>query len=125
MGTGRPGSTALRQLLESHDLGETESSWEVRTAQVLEGAGLGRPARQRHIRANGKTIARADLAYPEARLVIEYDSDRWHHGVTRRHDDAARRNALRTHGWTVLEVTSAQLRRPAQLVEQIRLLLAA
>ena len=57
--------------------------------------------RQYQVRANGKLIARVDLAYPEARLVIEYDSDQWHTGVVRRHEDADRRNQLRAAGWTV------------------------
>lgn len=91
-GTGRRGSTALRELIARRDVGRSDSGWEVRAVQLLEGAGLGAPARQHPIRAHGHLIARADLAYPEHRIVVEYDSDRWHAGVTRRHRDAARRN---------------------------------
>jgi very-short-patch-repair endonuclease len=70
-------------------------------------------------------IAIADLSYPDARLVIEYDSDQWHHGVKRRHRDAERRNQLRALGWTVLEVTPAQLRARSTFVAAVRAVLNA
>jgi hypothetical protein len=57
--------------------------------------------------------------------VIEYDSDAWHTGVTRRHRDADRRNRLRALGWTVVEVTPATLRDPGSFVALVRSLLAA
>jgi very-short-patch-repair endonuclease len=125
MGTGRAGSAALRGLIARRDLGRTESGWEVRTAQLLVAAGFPPPARQHSIRVEGKVIARVDLAYPESKLVLEYDSDQWHSGTSRRHRDAARRNELKALGWTVLEVTPAQLQAPANLLQQVSLVLAA
>jgi len=125
MGTGRPGSSALRALLERHQLGATDSRWEICTAQLLEAEGFGAPVRQHPIHADGKLIARADLAYPGVKLVIEYDSDQWHDGTARRHRDAARRNRLRSLGWTVIEVTPAQLRDPKRLLRDVALMLAA
>jgi very-short-patch-repair endonuclease len=115
MGTGRPGSASLRALLDRHQLGEADSAWEVKTAQLLEGAGFDSPTRQYSVRDDGREIARADLACPDQRVILEYDSDQWHTGTSRRHKDAARRNRLRALGWTVLEVTPAQLRTPAEL----------
>jgi very-short-patch-repair endonuclease len=125
MGTGRRGSAELRALLDRHDLGHADSGWEVRTAQLLVAAGFAPPIRQHPIQVNGKEIARADLAYPDAHLILEYDSDQWHHGTTRRHRDARRRNRLRAHGWTVLEVTPATLRAPASFVADVTHVLAA
>jgi hypothetical protein len=116
LGTGRPGSTSLRRLLERDDLGRTDSGWEVRTSQALEHAGLPRPVRQHEVRVDGRAIAEPDLSYPEAWIAFEYDSDRWHTGVARRHADAERRNRLRALGWTVIEVTPASLRHPDALV---------
>ncbi len=123
LGTGRRGSSALRALLERHQLGASDSGWEVRTAQLLEAAGFGMPVRQHPIYARGEVVARADLAYPDVHLVLEYDSDQWHDGTVRRHRDAARRNRLRSLGWTILEVTPAQLRAPKQLLNEVALLL--
>lgn len=81
--------------------------------------------RQHSIRSHGREIARVDLAYPEHRIAVEYDSDRWHTGVGRRHRDAACRNRLRGLGWTVIEVTPPQLRDPAGLVAVVEAVLAA
>jgi very-short-patch-repair endonuclease len=125
MGTGRRGSNALRELIARRGLGSTESGWEVRTEQVLVGAGFAAPRRQYSVRHHGKEIARVDFAYPEARVVLEYDSDTWHAGTMRRHRDAARRNQLRALGWTVIEVTASQLRHPAQLIAAVSAILAA
>lgn len=51
-----------------------------------------------------------DLALPEKRLALEYDSDRWHVGSERINRDAKRRNALVGMGWTVITVTNGQIR---------------
>lgn len=122
LGQGRSGSTMLRTLLSQRTLGRTGSRWELRTARILTAAGLPEPVRQHEVGDDGVFVARVDLAYPDARVVLEYDSDEWHHGVARRHRDAERRNALRAAGWTVIEVTPALLRRPDVLV---RVVLAA
>jgi hypothetical protein len=119
-GKGRRGSGALRRLLESRVLGASASGWEVRTARLLAAAGLGEPARQYEVRVRGRLIARLDLAYPEYRIAIEYDSDEWHHGVARRHRDIERRNRLRANGWTVVEVSAAQLRAPDSLIATVQ-----
>jgi very-short-patch-repair endonuclease len=124
-GTGRRGSTALRGLIAGRDVGRSDSAWEVRAAQLLARSGLGRPVRQHSIRLRGREIARVDLAYPEHLIAVEYDSDQWHSGVDRRHRDAARRNRLRSLGWTVIEVTPGQLRDPTELLDAVRLVLAA
>ena len=65
MGPERRGSSELRALLDRHDLGRTDSRWEVATARILESAGYGAPVRQHPISSNGKEVARADLAYPD------------------------------------------------------------
>jgi hypothetical protein len=125
LGSGRRGSSTLRALLDQRGLGRSDSTPEVELAQLLERAGFGRPERQYEVRANGRRVARADLAYPATRIAIEYDSDQWHAGVARRHRDAARRNRLRALGWTVIEVTPDQLRYPELLFRTLRAVLAA
>jgi hypothetical protein len=125
LGTGRPGSANLRRLLERDDLGRTDSGWEVRTSQFLERAGLARPVRQHEVRVRGTVVARPDLSYPDARIALEYDSDRWHTGTAQRHADAERRNRLRALGWTVIEVTPPTLRRPDDLIALVATALAA
>ena len=125
LGPGRPGSSTLRRLLDARGLGGSDSGWEVKVAQMLEAAGLGTPVRQHPVRLSGRVVARLDLAYPDALVAIEYDSDRWHSGVARRHADAERRNRLRALGWTVIEITPDALRHPVDLVRLVATVLAA
>jgi hypothetical protein len=116
---GVAGATALRRLLDRH-LGDTDSRWEVRVAQILRVAGLPEPVRQLPV-ATPSGTRYVDLGYPGPPIVvIEYDSDRWHSGTARRHADAGRRNALRLAGCVVVEVTPALVRRPAELVATVR-----
>jgi very-short-patch-repair endonuclease len=73
--------------------------------------------------AAGRFVARVDLAYPQHRLAIEYDGDH-HRGRASFRRDAARLNALRMCGWTVLRFTADDvLRHPSRVVAQVRALL--
>ena len=51
----------------------------------------------------------ADLFWPDARLIVEYDSDCWHTGSDRIAADAVRRNALLHMGFTVITVGRQQI----------------
>lgn len=56
----------------------------------------------------GLTLARADLAYPDAKLAVEYDgADR----LERRHEerDGYRDARLATYGWDTVRVTAGDL----------------
>jgi very-short-patch-repair endonuclease len=79
---------------------KSESPMETRLRVVLTSSGLRRPEAQWEVfdRA-GHFVGRLDLAYPEARLGVEYDgADHW---KQRRADDR-RRDAIRATGWEVL-----------------------
>lgn len=52
----------------------------------------------------------ADLCWPEARLIVEYDSDREHASPPSIASDAARRDALAAMGYGVLTVTNDQIK---------------
>jgi len=89
-GTGRSGSGALRELLDSRgDAVSTGSALEVELERLLVRGGLPRPARQHAITHSGRTI-HVDLAYPDRRLAIEFDSFRWHTGRAKLDNDADR-----------------------------------
>ena len=79
---GRPGGPTLRQLLEARapDRRPTESVMETRLLQALRAHGLPEPVPQYEVWPGGAFIGRVDLAYPEARIAIEYDSDEFHTG---------------------------------------------
>jgi len=77
-----------------------ESPMESRLRLSLVRAGFDPPVSQYVVRnTQGDFVARADLAYPEHRIVIEYDGAL--HWEQRREDDR-RRDAMRALGWTVL-----------------------
>ncbi len=57
-----------------------------------------------------KRAYRGDLCWPEAGVVIEYDSDAAHTGPQRIADDTRRRNTLAERGITVVGITWRQVR---------------
>ena len=72
--------------------------------RLLLGRGLPRPTLQHPV---GRY--RVDLAYPERRIAIEYDSFRWHEVRRSRAATLARRNDLEAAGWHVLIAAEADL----------------
>lgn len=59
----------------------------------------------------GEWLARADLAWPAQRVIVEYDG-LVHLDEQRRRSDAQRRNLLQEAGWLVIVFTAADLKRP-------------
>jgi hypothetical protein len=115
-GKGYAGSQKLAALLARDQLGRTDSGWEVRVAHVLTDAGYPEPVRQLGVETS-LGLLHVDLGYPGPTVVaFEYDSDRFHSGRSQRHRDVERRNALRTAGCLVVEVTAALVRDPDRLV---------
>jgi hypothetical protein len=112
---GRPGGPKLRQLLGALDPERrpTDSEMEVLTLQAIRAAGLPEPVTQHEVWAGGRFVGRVDLAYPDARIAIEYDSDEHHTGRLATRRDRARRHDLITAGWLPIDVGPADLRRGA------------
>ena len=57
-----------------------------------------------------KATYRPDLAWPEQRLIVEYDSDLHHRAKADAIADAKRRNALQDAGWRVVALTWDQVK---------------
>jgi very-short-patch-repair endonuclease len=115
---GAPGTKHLQDVLDLADP-RAESVMESRLRVLLVRSGLPIPAVQYELRCDGLVVARFDLAYPTARLAIEYDG-----GM---HDDRLdRRRDLRTGqlGWYTARFTAADMRRPQATVDTVRRLLA-
>lgn len=99
----------------------SESPMESVVRWLIIEAGLPCPDVQHVVRdASGAFLARADFAWPEQRVIAEFDGD-----VHREREvfvkDVRRQNALVAAGWTILRFTSADvLGRPEYVVEQIR-----
>ena len=117
--TGR-GSARARVVLPVADP-RAESPMESVLRWILHEAGLPAPDLQYVVRDGAAGfLARADLAWPEQRVIVEFDGD-----VHRERDvfvgDLRRQNRLIAAGWTVLRFTSADvLGRPQEVVAEIR-----
>lgn len=97
-----------------HDLAEpAESPMETRLRWLLLQAGLPPPQVQARL-----SFGRADLYYPSARLVIEYDGANHRDRLI---EDNRRQNVLLKAGFRLLRFTAADLRdRSAQIVADVR-----
>ncbi len=117
--TGR-GSARARSVLPVADA-RAESPMESVLRWLLHVAGLPVPDLQFGVRSvGGAFLGRADLAWPDHRVLVEFDGN-----VHRDRDvfvnDVRRQNQLVAAGWVVLRFTSADvLGRPDDVVAQIR-----
>ncbi|MGY1632766.1 DUF559 domain-containing protein [Geodermatophilus sp. SYSU D01186] len=117
---GGRGSARAREVLPVADP-LAESPMESVLRWLLHAAGLPSPVLQHVVRGvDGCPLARADLAWPDLRVIVEFDGD-----VHRERDvfvnDLRRQNRLVAAGWTVLRFTSADvLGRPHEVVAEIR-----
>jgi hypothetical protein len=98
---------------------KSESPMETRVRLLLVLAGLPPPTAQLIIRDRaGRIVARADLGYEAARLLVEYDGAL--HWEQRRADDR-RRDLLRELGWEIVVVSSEDYyRTPELIVSRVR-----
>lgn len=101
-----------------------ESPMETRLRWLLFQAGLPRPQVQTNLHdSQGRFVGRADLYYPQARLVIEFDGSSHRERLV---EDNRRQNLLVNAGFALLRFTSADLReRPDTVVAQVRRALTA
>jgi hypothetical protein len=114
---GRWGVRRVRRAVDHVD-GRSESppeSW-VRVACVL--GGLPAPVPQYEIVHGGAWLARVDLAWPEQRVVVEYEGEHHFDGLQIARDDA-RLARLTAAGWTVIRLSAADLRSMDDVVRRI------
>jgi very-short-patch-repair endonuclease len=115
--SGRPGVGPLRDLAGM--AAPAESPMETRLRWLLIQARLPRPEVQANLHdANGRFVGRADLYYPTAHLVLEYDGG--NHRERLREDDR-RQNLLINAGFHLLRFTAADIYgRPDVVQAQVR-----
>jgi very-short-patch-repair endonuclease len=99
-----------------------ESAPESRVRVALALAGL-EPVPQHEVRVDGRFIARVDLAWPEARLALEYEGAYHFEGIQIVRDDA-RFERLIAAGWRVIRLSAADLRDLDGVVARVREALA-
>jgi very-short-patch-repair endonuclease len=96
---------------------------ETRLRVALVRTGLAAPEVQyRIVDEYGFTLARVDLAYPAAKLAIEYDGSA-HFDRRRAERDRQRDAELAGHGWQTVRLVADDLAGLPQTVRRVRLLL--
>jgi very-short-patch-repair endonuclease len=119
---GRKGVKRFRRVV---DLAEpkAESPMETRLRLVLVLGGLPRPQVQANLEdEHGDFVGRADLYYPQKRLVIEYDGTTHRDSVV---EDDRRQNRLVGAGYIVLRFAASDMAWPKAIVIRVRSLLRA
>jgi very-short-patch-repair endonuclease len=101
----------------------SESPQESRLRVLLRTAGLTPVPQYVVLDAQGRFVARVDLAFPEYRIAIEYDGA-WHAEPGQLARDRRRLNELVAAGWTVLHVTAADLHDASALIAKVLRVLA-
>nr|WP_246406213.1 DUF559 domain-containing protein [Modestobacter versicolor] len=82
-------------------------------------AGLPHPVPQYAVHDDGRFLGQVDLAWPEAKLVVEYEGAHHFEGLQIVRDDE-RYARLTTAGWRVIRLGSADLRDLDAVVVRIR-----
>lgn len=118
---GRAGARRLRSLAVL--AAPAESPMETRLRWLLIQRGLPRPEVQTNLYdVNNRFVGRADLYYPAARLVLEYDGANHRDRLV---EDNRRQNRLLNAGFGLLRFTAADIHNQPEIVEaQVRRALA-
>ena len=121
--SGRGARRAREALTLLDDGGESAKETEMRL--LLLRAGIGQLAANHTVRdAQGRFVARVDLALVHLRIAIEYEGDH-HRDPAQWRRDIARRRRLEALGWTYLPVTQADLSDPRSLLADLRAAIAS
>jgi very-short-patch-repair endonuclease len=120
---GRDGTASLQSLLTYlGDDAPSESALEVLAARMLRKSDLPRPERQVDVVAFGEKF-RLDFAWPEAKVVLECDGEKWHAFEHDRERWSAIVAATKFH---IVWATWRRLKRePTQLLAELEELLRA
>ena len=118
---GWPGGRRLRAVIDGRSVNAAphDSHLKVVLARALVRAGLPDAVRQQPIEILPAILVHVDLAYPDARLVIEVDHRSWHSGEQAALDKR-RDRLVRIAGFDTVRVTDDDLRhRMSETVEQL------
>ncbi|WP_171058210.1 DUF559 domain-containing protein [Modestobacter altitudinis] len=116
-GRGRKGVVRVRRAVALVDP-RAESAPESRVRVALVMSGL-TPVPQFEVWAAGVLLGRADLAFPEGKVLVEYEGAHHFDGVQIARDDA-RIARLEAAGWRVIRLSAADLRDLDGVVARVR-----
>lgn len=116
---GRRGIVEVRKLVQLADA-RAESPMESEARLVFIDGGLPMPELQYEIRDLHGKLWRVDFAWPDAKLVAEYDSVEWHANSDAWRHDRMKSARLAECGWTTVPMVVDDVRKyPNELVRRI------
>ncbi|PPL19707.1 hypothetical protein GY24_04360 [Microterricola pindariensis] len=120
------GATALRWALE-HVRGGVDSPQETRLRLTLVAHGFAEPVIGLPVLVDhGTLLLHPDLAWPNLRLVLEYEGDEHRESKRRFRADIRRREKFEAAGWRVIRVTADDLGEELDaFIERVRTILTA
>lgn len=120
---GRTGVGTIRPLVKERLSWSqlSESALEDRFLSLIRRNGLPSPDSQYSLSdENGGFVGRFDFAYPQARVLIELDSERWHMDAASFQRDRQKQNAAHAMGWVVYRFTWRQISaRPDDIINTL------
>ena len=99
------------------------SPQETRLRLVIGRSRLPAPIAQYRVLVDSRVVARVDFAWPDLKVVVEYDG-LWHAEPGQFARDRRRLNRLHAAGWRVFFVTAADLHQPERLIARLAAFLA-
>lgn len=117
-GAGIWGVRRAREVFELAD-GRSESPPETQVRLLMHRAELPEPIPQFEVRLAGRFVARVDFAWPDRRVILEYDGAH-HADQLQMRRDRSRLNDLVTEGWVVLHATASDLHDPTRMLHVLR-----
>lgn len=112
------GATRMRAALTLIRAG-VESPMETITRLAILDAGFSEPVVGHRVFDGSTFVGRVDLAYPDAKVAVEYDGE-YHWEKEQAMKDLGRINRLQQAGWTVIRVTNRDLAKPTAFFAQLR-----
>ena len=106
---GRRGIVAVRDLIPLAD-GLAESPMESEARLAMIDGGLPIPELQYEIIDGNGDLRRVDFAWPDQRVVVEYDGIDWHSGADAMRRDRKRTAALLDVGWVIIAIVFEDVR---------------
>ncbi len=115
--SGRPGSTAYREVIEPRlQLAPVGSELELRIERAVMALGIPQPVRQCAVPVGRGITFHLDLAWPDLQLGVEIDHFAWHAGREAVARDKQRDRWLSAEGWQIVRAGDDDIDRDVHAV---------
>ncbi len=118
---GRAGVALIREVLNDHEIGttETRTDFEEILFEIVDRAGIRRPVCDFPIEAGEEVPLTVDFAWIPERVVVEFDSLRWHRNSFAQARDKRRYRSLALAGWKPLPFSEKDVADPDRIAREV------